>query len=66
MKIFELLTDSKDRPAIEALMGLIFLTASLVHAFMFHDVAMFGAISAVGTTLIVTYSVGNNQLDKGQ
>lgn len=66
MKILELLTDSKNRPSVEAFMGLVFLVASLVHVFMFKDVAIFGAIAGVGTTLIVTYSVGNNTLDKGQ
>lgn len=57
-------TDSEDRASVESLMGVAFLVAALVHVFMHSDAVVFGAIAGVGTTLLVTYSVGNNNLDK--
>ncbi len=64
MKLPGFLTDSQERASIEALMGFLFLVAALVHAFWKSDPVMFGAIAGVGTTLLVTYSVGNNNLDR--
>jgi hypothetical protein len=65
-QILGFFTDSKDRASVEALMGLVFLVASLVHGFIHSDPIMFGAMSGVGVSLLVTYAIGNNNLDKGK
>jgi len=64
-------TDSKNRPAIEAMLGTIFFLLAMVYSFrtFFDDKwimnqTVFFAYLSAGTALLVTNAVNNNAMDK--
>lgn len=59
-----LLTDSKDRPEIKAVLGLLAIAAAFVWLFWKGDVAGFAAIFGVGAGLLFGKTVEDIQLDK--
>ena len=69
MKVFKILwgfmTDAKDRPAIEALLGAAFLIGALLYAFTVKpNASILATLCSTGVALLVTNGVQNVFIDK--
>jgi hypothetical protein len=62
---FGLFTDSKDRPEIKAVTGVVFIIAALVWLFWKGDVAGALAVAGFGTGLLFAKTIEDAKLDKG-